>query len=90
MTSMPTIRATEAARQFSDLLNRARYREESFDIVRGGEVVARLVPATGRRVTVRALFELLDAGARRDTTLADDLEQIQHAQSPMPEDPWAT
>ncbi len=37
-----SITATVAARQFSDLLNRVRYRDETFVIVRNGEEVAQL------------------------------------------------
>ena len=40
-----TITATDAARRFSDVLNQVRYQSMEFDIVRGKEVVARLVPA---------------------------------------------
>jgi antitoxin (DNA-binding transcriptional repressor) of toxin-antitoxin stability system len=40
-----TITATDVARRFSDVLNQVRYQGAEFDIVRGKEVVARLVPA---------------------------------------------
>ena len=39
------ITATDAARRFSDVLNQVSYQGAEFDIVRGNEVVARLVPA---------------------------------------------
>jgi antitoxin (DNA-binding transcriptional repressor) of toxin-antitoxin stability system len=39
------ISATHAARNFSDLINRVRYQGASFDIERGNEVIARIVPA---------------------------------------------
>jgi antitoxin (DNA-binding transcriptional repressor) of toxin-antitoxin stability system len=39
------ITATDAARRFSEVLNQVRYQGAEFDIVRGKEVVARLVPA---------------------------------------------
>ena len=39
------ITATDAARRFSDVLNQVRYQGAEFDIVRGKDVVARLVPA---------------------------------------------
>ena len=39
-----TISATEAARSFSEVLNRVQYRDMSFSIERGRKVVARLVP----------------------------------------------
>ena len=36
---------TEAARNFSDVVNKVFYRGESMDLTRGGKVVARLMPA---------------------------------------------
>ncbi len=39
------ITATEATRNFSEILNRVLYKGQSFDIKRGREVVAQLVPA---------------------------------------------
>ena len=41
-----TITATEAGRAFSELLNRVRYEHQSFVILRGGERVARIEPAS--------------------------------------------
>jgi len=38
------ITATEAARSFSDLLNRVYYQGQQFDIQRGRDIVACLVP----------------------------------------------
>jgi antitoxin (DNA-binding transcriptional repressor) of toxin-antitoxin stability system len=43
--AVKTITATDAARTFSDVLNQVRYQSAEFDIVRGKEVIARLVPA---------------------------------------------
>lgn len=87
---MADVTATEAGRNFSDLLNRVRYRGESFDVVRGGEVVARLVPATAKRATVGALFALVREFGPVDDSFATDLEEIQNSQLPAPVDPWAT
>ena len=39
-----TITATELARSLSDVLNRVKYRGETFKVVRNGEVVAVLKP----------------------------------------------
>lgn len=39
------VSATEAARQFSELINRVKYQGQSFEITRGSETVARIVPA---------------------------------------------
>ena len=38
------ISATEAARNFSDVINQVRYQLVEFDVTRGKEVVARIVP----------------------------------------------
>lgn len=43
------ISVTEAARNFSDCLNRVHYQDVSFVLVRNGEPVARIVPEPGRR-----------------------------------------
>ena len=40
------ISSTEAARQFSDLLNRVRFRGERYTVVRGGKAVASIGPIT--------------------------------------------
>jgi prevent-host-death family protein len=87
---MEEVSATEAARSFSDLLNRVRYRGETFEVVRGGEVVARLVPASRSRASVSDLFSLLNRLRAPDPAMADDLERIQESQPPMPRDPWGT
>jgi antitoxin (DNA-binding transcriptional repressor) of toxin-antitoxin stability system len=42
---MSRISATNAARNFSDLINRVRYQGASFEIERGNEVIARIIPA---------------------------------------------
>ncbi len=42
---MSCIPATNAARNFSDLINRVCYQGVSFEIERGNEVIARIVPA---------------------------------------------
>lgn len=43
------ISATEAARRFSEILNRVRYRNESFVVKRGGVPVCEIVPVRGRK-----------------------------------------
>lgn len=39
------ISATEAARSFSSVLSQVRYQGAEFDVLRGKEIVARIVPA---------------------------------------------
>ena len=55
------ITATDAARRFSDVLNQVRYQGARFDIVRGKEVVARLVPAAPRSVSTWIALTSLSA-----------------------------
>jgi len=87
---MEGITATEAARRLSDLLNRVRYRGERFQILRGGEVVAQLVPAVQRSLDVQGLSTLLGRLRSADERFASDLERIQVEQPPAPGDPWDT
>jgi antitoxin (DNA-binding transcriptional repressor) of toxin-antitoxin stability system len=83
------ISATEAARNFSELLNRVRFRGESFDVVRGGEVVARITTASSpKRAGATELIAALAAVDRRDASFAADLERIQSDQPRLPDDPW--
>jgi len=39
------ISATEAVRSFSELMNRVRYRRESFVVERGGKPICEILPA---------------------------------------------
>lgn len=43
---MKDISATEAARNFSDLLDAVEHKKESFVVRRGGKAVARIAPAS--------------------------------------------
>lgn len=71
------VTATEAARRFSDLLNRVRYAGESFVIVRGDEEIGQLVPAEPNRpLTLRGLLDILASEGAPDPELADDLQRI--------------
>lgn len=82
---------TEAARNFSDLVNRVYYRGESTILTRNGFPVAYLSPAAA--VTTPA-SELAGAWAelphldRADAArFAEELEQARRALGPV-EDPW--
>ena len=75
------VTATEAARRFSDLLNRVRYAGESFVIVRGGEEIGQLVPAQPScPLSLRGLLDILASEGPPDPEFADDLETIQREQ----------
>lgn len=83
------VTATDAARRFSDLLNRVRYAGESFVIIRGGEEMGQLVPAEPHRpLTLRGLLDILTSEGAPDPEFADDLEAIQREQPSIGEAPW--
>ena len=53
------ISVTEAARNFADCVNRVRYQNMTFVLLKNGDPVARLVPAEERVCTGRDLAEAL-------------------------------
>ena len=83
------ISATEAARSLSALLNRVRYRGESFVVERGGEAVCRIVPAGPPRCTVADLVRALEAAPRPDAEYLSGLERLSKTQPKAPKGPWA-
>ncbi len=68
------ITATELARNLSDILNRARYKGESFVIERNGEPVAKIEPPPNPGITLRELAALFRDLPPIDDKFADDLE----------------
>lgn len=82
------ISATEAARSLSELLNRVRYRGESFVVERGGEAVCRIVPAGPPRCTVADLVRVLKVAPRPDAEYLDGVEAASRGQTRLPKGPW--
>ena len=82
------ISATELARGLGDVLNRIRYKGESFTVERNGSPVARLSPIREpNAVTVGDFFTAWKSAIGTDPNLADDLERIRAADRP-PGNPW--
>ena len=70
---MPEVSATEAARNFSDILDAVEHRGEHFTIVRRGRVVAQLDPvSSGRGADVKSLLR----AARSDPGFGRDIESL--------------
>jgi antitoxin (DNA-binding transcriptional repressor) of toxin-antitoxin stability system len=82
------ISATRAARTFSDLLSRVRYRGETFVIERGGEPVGRLGPVTPSPCTLAQLARLLRGLPRPDPGYWHTLEGITTRQPALPKSRW--
>ncbi len=86
------ITATEVARNLSDVLNRVRYRGESFVVERAGEVVAQIVaPKPETSVTGQTLIEKIRSLPPVDKGFADDVQKAIDSQPvEVPRDPWAS
>ena len=83
------ISATEAARNFSDIVSRVRLRQESFVVERAGEAVCRIVPVAPPVRTVRDLVTLLQSLPRPDAGYLLAVEQAARRQPKAPKSPWA-
>lgn len=82
---------TEAARHFSDLVNRSYYRGESTLLTRSGVAVARIVPVGGSSILGRDLAAKWREMKHLDPDDADDFaETIEKARSrfEMPAPAW--
>ena len=86
------ISVTEAARNFSDLINRVYYQRQSYLLTRSGAVVAQLT-GVAKRLTGAELAQrwkdrpVLDA--EDALAWADELAILQ-AEMPLPEDAWVS
>ena len=77
---MPEVSATDAARNFSHILDAVEHRGEHFTIMRRGKVVAQLDPVhSGRGAEVKALLRRhsLDAGFTADVESARELLELE-------------
>lgn len=82
------VSATDASRGFSELLNRVRYRGETFIIERGGAAIGELRPVAPTRFTGADLLALLKSLPRVDDGFFDDVERAIAEQPTLPESPW--
>jgi hypothetical protein len=80
--------ATEASRNFSEILNLVRYRGETFLVERGGEPACEIKPATPPRFTVADLAELLKHLPPIDEDYLRTVEESSRSQPFSPVSPW--
>jgi len=80
--------ATEASRNFSEILNLVRYRGESFLVERGGEPACEIKPVTPPRFTVADLAELLNHLPPIDEAYLHTVEESSRSQPFPPRSPW--
>jgi len=88
ITVETTITATELARNLSDILNRVRYRGESFRVERNGEVVAEIRPGAGVQVSTVADFRRRFGNRLVPEGLAAAIEDGRRALRELPGSPW--
>ena len=70
------ISATKAARSFSDLMNRVRYRGESFVVERGGQPICEIIPAKPPQFTGAELAKLLRSLPKPDEDYLALMEEV--------------
>ncbi len=82
------ISATQAARKFSEIVNRVRYRNESFVVERAGEPVCEIIQVKSRTVKGRDLLGLLSRLPRPDDEYLEIVEEIIKNQQPIAPSLW--
>jgi prevent-host-death family protein len=80
--------ATEAARSFSELLNRVAAGEE-IEVVRSGAEVAVISPAKQQLMPAGRFRDLIASAPRPDDGFLDDIRAARASVGP-PEDAWAS
>lgn len=88
--STETITVTEAARNFADCINRARYQGTTFVLHKNGVPVARIVPDTQKNNTGRAIAEALAKAHLTDEDFAEWRRDLKKAREMLlpPVDKW--
>jgi prevent-host-death family protein len=82
------ISATEAARKFSDILNRVRYGGEEFVVKRGRDVVCRIIPDRPPKRTLADFVHLLHSLPKPDEGYWKTIDDIVKHQPSLPDSPW--
>jgi prevent-host-death family protein len=83
---MSRMTATEAARSFSEVLNRVATGEE-IELTRSGAPVALISPPRSRFVSASRFRDLLASAPSPDDAFAEDLREIRESAG-APGDPW--
>jgi antitoxin (DNA-binding transcriptional repressor) of toxin-antitoxin stability system len=82
------ISATEAARNFSDLINRVGYSGERYIIERGGRAMCELSPVAESRFTGADFLALLSTLARPCDEFLSALDEILQRQAVVERSAW--
>ena len=82
------VSATEAARHFSDLINRVCYRGELYIVERGGKAMCTLSPVDARRCTGAELLSVLTTLPHPPEEFLAAVEDVTRRQSPVEPSAW--
>ena len=82
------ISATKAARSFSELMNRVRYRGESFVVERSGAPICEIIPAKPPKFTGAELAALLRALPKPDEAYLALVEEVVTKQPVVAKSGW--
>ena len=83
---MTRLTATQAARNFSEVLNRVAAGEE-IELTRNGQIVAVMTPPPVRGITFERLRAIMARAPSPDSDFAADIRAARAAIGP-PRDPW--
>lgn len=84
---MPRMSATDAARRFSEVLNRVASGEE-IEVTRAGAPVAVIGPPKVRLLSAERFRELLASAPPVDDSFAEDLREIRRSVGPPDAPIW--
>lgn len=82
------ILASEAARGFSELMNRVRYRGEGFIVERGGKPICEILPAKPPKFSGTELANLLRALPKPDEEHLGIVDDLIARQTTVAESEW--
>ena len=82
------ISATEAVRSFSELMNRVRYRGESFLVERGGKPICEIHPAAPAKFSGAELANLLRSLPKPDAEYLSIIEELVAKQPSAAKSGW--
>ena len=82
------VSATQAARSFSELLDRVCYRGESFVIERGGELVCEMSRVKPPRFTGDDFLSLIHSLPKPDSRYWEVVESATRQKPRIPQSPW--
>ena len=84
------ITVTEAARNFADCINRARYQDVTFVLLKNGTAVAHIVPANEKICTGRDLAAILSTARLTDRESEAWRRDLQASRKTLkdPKDKW--